>query len=299
MQISSNYNVVNSRMNSNVSGPQFKSAKGQTVAKSVADSAKSAISYETSVLRRPLYEATKRILLFFPAYDTVPKSAEESFNIFSEKITARHSERFEEMMKEEVEAPIINDKAIKKPGIDEDAKAYMDTAKKYLDRVGIEWIQDEDGLLIISDFNVKGSKDIDYNKLFKCIKAVIGHCNLAHVDITDYGNLQHLCGGGYLNYLVGSMGNIETIGIDIDFGYPEFQKKHREKPIANATFINGFDLKSTGKLRKIGGSAYFEGALQLEEVPNLEYVNELILHHINGPQKEVFKNVNVGKMSIL
>lgn len=189
---------------------------------------------------------------------------------------------------------------INQMNMDEEAKAYMETAKKYLDSKGIEWIQDKDGLLIISHFTPgKEDKNIDYNKLFKCIKAVIGFCNFAQVDITDYGNLQYICGGTCLSYTANTLGKIESIGIDIDFGYPKFQKRHKMEHNLKYSSIQSFDMKSTGPLKRVGGHGSFEYAFELEEVPNLEYVEELVLNTIIGPEENVFKDVEIGKLVIL
>ena len=247
------------------------------------------ISNETSaILRQVLKTCNQEELADLPEFMNKIKDSSGKINLEETASIIAKKEQDKLTLKE-----VIN-----QLDMDEDAKAYMDTAKKYLDSEGIKWIQDKDGLLIISNFDPRRNRDdIDYNRLFKCIKAVIGLCNFANVKITDYGNLQYICGSAFLNFGADSMGKIESIGIDVDFGYPRFQRKHREKYIYS--FIQGLNMKSTGNLKRIGGTANFANAFELKEVPNLEYVEKLVLNAGIGPEENVFKDVEIGELVIL
>ena len=178
------------------------------------------------------------------------------------------------------------------------------TPKAYLDKVGIEYVQDKkDGLLILGRFEIYDKyKDItvDINKLFKCIKAIVGHANFTSdifQNLTDFGNLRYLCSGAFFWFCnAETTGKIESIGMDVDLDCPKhFKRKYLEPRDICYTSFNFVKFKSTGKIKYIGGNVSFEHS-EIKEVPELEIVtgNVHIPPYFSELKEDDFASVKVG-----
>ena len=171
-------------------------------------------------------------------------------------------------------------------------------AKESLDKLGIEYKQDEDGFLIVKHYHPYYEDrdkiaNIDENRLFKSIKAIEKYADFQYSQVTNLGNLESIGGDAcFIESKVTSLGNLKSIEGDVYFdtsritslgnlkyigGNAHFNGTRRITSLGNLEYIGGdarlhqSNLSSLGKLKYIGGYAWF-GRSNITDLSSLEYI---------------------------
>lgn len=248
------------------------------------------ISNESAyILRKTLQKCTPDDLVYLP--DFVNNVKDNTGNIDLEMFSYFFAEKESRNCSLKTIVESITDQ--------KEVVSYMGTAKAFLDKIGIEYVQDKnDGLLILKEFRIYDrhkNEEINLNKLFKCIKAIIGHANFAqNVDeLTDFGNLKYLCSDADFCFCnAETTGKIESIGIDIDLGYPK-PRKYNYNPNILFTHFDCSNIKSLPHVKYFGGSVFFQHS-DVQEIPELEYVTRDVYIDYSPLTKKDFDSVKVG-----
>ncbi len=154
------------------------------------------------------------------------------------------------------------------------------SSKELLEFAGIEVEQDEDGLLIISEFHdispVFSFDDlgINENALFKDIKEIKGKADFSRSKAKSLGSIRKIGGNAtFINSSVEDLGELREIGGSIGLFCSRVKSLKNLETIGKDAYLDSPDLADIGNLRVIKGNASFHNA-SIQSLNNLEIIGK-------------------------
>lgn len=154
------------------------------------------------------------------------------------------------------------------------------SSKELLELAGIEVEQDEDGLLIISEFHdispVFSFDDlgVSENALFKDIKEIKGKADFSRSKAKSLGSIRKIGGNAtFIDSSVEDLGELREIGGSIGLFCSRVRSLKNLEIIGKDAYLDSPDLVDIGNLRIIKGNASFHNA-SIQSLNNLEIIGK-------------------------